>query len=109
MALTKYANVKADRVASGGGSVRVTIADNVGQGNDGTSLSCRKCYIIGDSSNAGNMRVTIGTDCTATTGISVPEFGTHHFVLELDVDDVSKLYFYDSDADDDIVDILYLK
>lgn len=104
--MSKYANRRLDIVPSEGGSVRVTIDDNVGQGNDGTSLPCKKCWIIGDSSNTGNIRVTIGTDCTSTTGIPVPEFGTHHFVLPLEIDDVSSLYFYGS-VDADKVDILY--
>ncbi len=104
--MSKYKNTRLDIVPGQGGSVRVTIDDNVGQGNDGDSLPCKKCWIIADSSNTGNVRVTIGTDCTATTGIPVPEFGTNHFILEIEIDDVSSLYFYDS-VDDDIVDILY--
>lgn len=94
-------------VPSGGGSVRVTIADNVGQGNDGTPLTCKKCWIIGNANNAGDVRLTIGTACTDSTGIPVPEFGTHHFILEIETDDVANLYFYDSDDDDDIIDVLY--
>jgi len=104
--MSKKANTLLNIVPSAGGSVRVTIASNAGQGNGGNSLPCKKCWIVGDSANTGTVRVEIGDACGSTEGIPVPEFGTNHFVLDLEIDDVSKLYFYGS-VDGDKVDILY--
>lgn len=103
---TKYQGTSLDAVPAQGGSFRVTIADNVGRGNDGTSLPCKKCWVIGDSANSGDMRMKIGGVCSSTEGIPVPEFGTHHFILEIEIDDVASLYFY-SGSNGDIIDILY--
>lgn len=112
MSLNKYTNTNLNVVPNSGGSVRVTIATNVGQGNGGTSLPCKKCWLV---ANATDVRVTIGTACTATTGIPVPwamhdtttdKTYSHASVLELEIDDVSSLYFYGS-TDDAVVDILY--
>ena len=107
--MSVYENTSLTRVPASGGSVRVTIVSNVGQGNGGTSLPCKECQLVAASGNAGNMRVRVGTACTATTGIPVPKFGTNHYMLTIPIDDVSSLYFYSSDSDDDIVDILYRK
>lgn len=101
-----YHNTQLDRVPTSGGSVRVAIASNAGQGNGGTSLPCKEVWIIGDSGNSGTIRVKIGEACTATTGIPVPEFGTDHWILRLPIDDVASLYFYGSNNTDN-VDILY--
>ncbi len=108
MALTRYANTRTNLVAGDGGSVRMTISSNVAQGNGGTSLPCRKVYLI---ASAGTVRVTIGTACTSTTGIPLPWLDATNHVspvpLELDIDDVSKLYFYGSGGTETI-DCLYI-
>ena len=111
MANTKFAGARTDIVGTGGGSVRMTVASNVAQGNGGTSLPCRKVWIIAD---AATVRVRIDTACTATTGIPIPwldagddDKGGSWGALEIPIDDVSKLYFYGS-SDGENVDCLYL-
>jgi len=112
MAKTKFANTRLDVVPSEGGAVRVTIASNVGQGNDGTSLPCKKAWLI---SNGTDVRVNIGSAASATVGIPVAwalhdtttdETFSNYSVLELDIDDVSKLYFYGG-TNGKVIDILY--
>jgi hypothetical protein len=105
--MSNLAGSSLNLVSDTGGSVRVTIAANAGQGNGGTSLQCKEVVLVAGSGNSGNMRVTIGAACTSTTGIPVPKFGTNHYVLRFSIDDVAKLYFYSDDAADDVVDILY--
>jgi len=104
--MSKYEGTSLDMVPGTGGSVRMTIASNVAQGNGGTSLPCKKVWLVAD---ANNVRVTIGTACTAITGIPVPYFdttlGSYH-PLELEIDDVSSLYFYGG-TDAKVVDCLY--
>jgi hypothetical protein len=102
-----YANTELGRVPDGGGSVRVTIAANVGQGNGGTSLPCKMCWVVAGSGNSGSARVRIGTACTATTGEPVPKFGTNNYRLWIPIDDVSKIFLYSDDAADDVIDITF--
>ena len=97
-----------------GGSVRVTIAANVGQGNGGTPLPCRKVFITQDASNTGQVRVNVSAAASNTLGIKVPKGATtaangpgEQPPLELNISDVSLLYFY-SGTNGDTVDILYL-
>jgi hypothetical protein len=108
MANTKYVNTDLGIVPSGGGSVRVTLASSVGQGNGGTSLPCKKATMNTDGTD---VRVTVGAACTAITGIQVPqaEQVTNKVCgyLTVEIDDVSKLYFYGTTGK--VIDILYLK
>jgi len=103
---TKFRNTKLDVVPSSGGSVRMTIASTVAQGNDGTSLPCKKVWLIADNKE---VRVTIGTDCTATTGMQLPYIDGDTYKgspLILEIDDVSSLYFYCA-SDGRTIDCLY--
>jgi len=103
---SKYYNKLLNVVPTGGGSIRMTIASNVAQGNDATSLPCKRVWLIAD---ATDVRVTIGTACTATTGIPVPYFDATlgaYTPLMLEIDDVSSLYFYGG-TDAKVVDCLY--
>jgi len=111
---TSYANA-VPRIVSGGGSVRVTCSTKVGQGNGGTSLSCRGCWVSPAIGNTEVVRMNIDAAASATLGIDLQRqyvsgttAGGASTPLWVPVDDVSKLYFYSEDADA-IVDILYLK
>ena len=106
---------------SNGGAVAVTIASKVGQGNDGTSIPCRRVMVQGAVSNASYTMLNINAAATSVLGLAVPNGGvvgttitavisTAPFppALELKLDDVSKLYFWNA-TDGDIVNILYTK
>jgi hypothetical protein len=77
-------------VPNSGGSVRVTIASNAGQGNGGTSLPCKKVWLI---SNGADVRVNLFSACTATTGIPAPLHNAanhgNDLPLELEINDVA--------------------
>ena len=112
MANTKYYNTGTGLVPGEGGAVRVTVASNLGQGNGGTSLPCKKVWLITDGTD---VRVNISTAASATLGIPVPwalhsTTATQAYsswgVLELEIDDVAKLYFYGG-TDGKVVDILW--
>ncbi|MFA5158155.1 MAG: hypothetical protein WC451_03165 [Patescibacteria group bacterium] len=90
------------------GSVRVTIASNVGQGNGGTELPCKMVWMVAASANTGDVRFRVGAVCTAITGEPMPKFGTNNYRIWLPIDDVSKLYFYGS-VDADVVDITFTR
>lgn len=92
--MSKYNNTSLDKVPSQGGSVRMTIASNEAQGNGGTSLPCKKVWLM---ANKKEVRVNISSACTATTGMQLPfiDGSTYKFEpLVLEIDDVSSLYFY---------------
>jgi len=103
---TKYYACDFNRITDSGGSVRVTIASNVGQGNGGTSLPCKGCFVSPASANSGVIRVNIAAAASATVGIQIPDADQGGPVF-LPVDDVSLLYFYGG-TDGDVVDVLYL-
>lgn len=106
-----------ERIRTGGGSVRVTCATNVGQGNGGTSLSCAGCWIQAAIANTEVVKMNIAAAATAILGVDIAR---PHANLVADsysvaaaqpmwvpIDDVSSLYFYSADADA-IIDITYL-
>lgn len=93
------------RVRNGGGSVKVTIVSNAGQGNGGTSLPCAGCWISPRAANSGIVKFNIGVAAGADLGV---EFTKATQPLWVPVDDVAKLYFYGS-SNADVVDIIYLK
>jgi hypothetical protein len=102
--MSKYAGSR-ERIRPGGGAVRVTIASNVGQGNGGTSLPCKGCYLSCPTANTGPIRMNIDTAASATLGIGIGEADLAGLIY-LPIDDVSKLHFY-SGTNGDIIDILY--
>jgi len=92
--MSKFYNKSLDRVPNTGGSVRMTISSNVAQGNDGASLPCKKVWLIADKKE---VRVNIGSACTATTGMQLGYIDGSSYCgspLVLEIDDVSSLYFY---------------
>jgi hypothetical protein len=96
-------NESINKNSYGGGSVRVTIAATIGQGNGGTSLLCTECWASCPAANTGPVRMNISAAASATVGIEVPEAASP---FRIPIDDVSKLYFY-SATNGDIIDILY--
>jgi len=93
---------------SGGGAVRVTLVDNVGQGNDGTSLPCAGCWISCETGATAPCKVNIGAAASAILGVTFDEAATGANPMWIPIDDVSKLYFYSAGATDTI-DIMYIK
>lgn len=84
-----------------GGSQRVQLDTNEGQGPD---QACRFCRIQAYSANTAVVRVRIGTAVTdATTGVEIP---TNPTLTPYSVSNLNLLYFYSADADA-IVDIEY--
>lgn len=103
--MSNYAATSGDLVPDTGGSFRVTIASNVGRGNGGTSLPCKRVYITQTAGNTGQAKVNIGAAASATLGIDIPK-GAAAPPVALLLDDASKLYFY-SGTNGDTVDVLY--
>lgn len=104
--MSKYLNQSLDAVPGMGGSVRMTIASNVAQGNGGTSLACKRVWLIADKKE---VRVNIGAACTAINGISLGYIDGSSYAggyLMLEIDDVSSLYFY-CGSDGRTIDCLY--
>jgi hypothetical protein len=89
-----------------GGSVRVTISSNVGQGNGGTSLPCAGCYVSPASGNTGVIKMNIDVAASATLGIELGDADTGSGPLWIPIDDVASLYFYGA-SDNDVIDITY--
>ena len=116
--MTKYANAQIDRISASGGAVRVTCSGGLGQGNGGTSLPCKGCYVQPAIANTEVVKMNIDLAAGAALGVDLArphindgtdEYGAaaaHPFFVP--IDDVSKLYFYSADANA-IIDILYLK
>lgn len=102
---TGYLGASGSQIRHGGGSVRVTLAANVGRGNGGTSLPCAGCWVSVPSGNTAPTKFNIGAAASATLGVEIAE-GVQ--ALWIPIDDVSQLYFYSGGATD-VVDITYLK
>ena len=104
-------------LGAGGGSVRVTCASNVGQGNGGTALPCAGCWVQPAIANTEVVKMNIDAAASATLGVDLqrPHIndGTDEYgaaaaqPLWVPIDDVAKLYFYSADANA-ILDITYL-
>jgi len=108
MAENKYSNTRANTIASEGGSVRVTIASNVGQGNDGTALPCKGCWVSPASDNTGVIKMNISAAASASLGVELGDADTGGGPMFVPIDDVAKLYFYGA-TNGDVIDITYLK
>ena len=106
MAAVKTTNLNTAQNSYTGGAVRVTCASNVGQGNDGTSLPCRMCWVSAPTANTAPTKVNIDIAASATLGVTICEDDVGQ-PLMIPIDDVSKLYFYSGGATDSI-DIMYV-
>jgi len=105
--MSKFYNSSLDRTPNTGGSVRMTIVGTTAQGNDGTSLPCKRVWLVADNKE---VRVNIGSECAATTGMQLPYIKDGDVYkgvpLMLEIDDVSSLHFYCA-SDDRTIDCLY--
>lgn len=103
-------NIDLTKNSNKGGSVRVTIPATPFQvqANGGTSRPCTECWLMAKAGNSTEVRVQIGADCTATTGIPICQFATNRasVALRLPVRNVNLLYFYGG-TENDVVDILW--
>lgn len=105
------------RICPTGGQVRVTLSGGEGQGNGGTALPCKGCWVQAKDDNTDVVRMAIGTDASDTVGIDLgrPRFYDNSAEagigsvqpLWVPISDVSQLYFYSGHATA-VVDILYL-
>lgn len=106
----KFYNTSLDRVPNTGGSNRITIPATPfqirgGTGTGGaTSVSCKEALLLCPNGSS-DLKVNIGTVCTATTGIKVPEAGVDFMFMRIAIDDLNKLYFIGTEGD--FCDILY--
>jgi len=114
---SKYDGRKATCLARTGGSVRVTCVTNVGQGNDGTGLPCKGCWVSPAIGNTEVVKMNIGIAASATLGIDLQRQYIYDGTTEasssasiplwVPIADVAQLYFYSADANA-IIDITYL-
>jgi len=112
--MSKYAGMQTNRIVPDGSYVRVTLSSGTGQGNDGTSLPCKGCYVQAVDSNTDVVRMNIGAEASDSVGI---DLGRQYVSgttasgacqpLFVPIDDVASLYFFSGDSDA-VVDILYL-
>jgi hypothetical protein len=104
--MSKFYNSSLDRTPNTGGSVRMTIALTIAQGNAGVSLPCKRVWLL---ANRKDVRVKIGETCTATTGMILPYVDGDTYKgnpLMLEIDDISSLHFY-CPANGRTIDCLY--
>lgn len=92
-------------IRSGGGSVRVTIASNVGQA---ASAGCAGFWVSPASGNTGVIKMNIGAAASATLGIELSDADTGGGPLWVPLNDISLVQFYGG-TNGDVIDITYLK
>ena len=103
---TKYDNAKWNRCARTGGVTAVVLsAAGVGQGNDGTSLYCRGCWVHNRVGNS-DIKMSIGTPATAVYGVEIAKSNNGAQPLWVPISDVAQLYFYGTRAN--VIDIVFL-
>ena len=103
---TKYDHKQWGRCARTGGITTVVLsATGVGQGNDGTTLYCRGCWVQSRTGNS-TVKMSIGTAATAVFGVELatPDVGGQP--LWVPVSDVAQIYFYGTRGD--VIDIVHL-
>lgn len=106
MAQSETANFSTAITAREGGAVRVTMSSNVGQGNGGTTLPCRVCWVSATIAATAPTKVNVGAAASQTLGITLCPADVSQ-PLMIPVDDVAKLYFWSAGASD-IVDIMWV-
>lgn len=99
--MSKFYNARLNRTNKGGGSYRVQLATNTGQGSD---QPCKFCRVQAYSANTSVVRIRIDTAVTdATTGVELPG---NPVLTPYTISNLNQLYFYSAQADA-IVDIEY--
>ncbi len=98
--MSKFKNTRLDIVPETGGTVKITLSEGLGQGNDGTSLPCKSCLVKPASANTSDVFVNIGAEADGN------DFPLDAGATPIPTDDINNLYFYSTDADA-IVYILY--
>ena len=113
--MSKYDGRSAVALARTGGSVRVTLSSNDGQGNGGISLPCKGCWVQAVDANTDTVRMNIGAAATDALGVDLARpfiSGTTASgaaqPLWVPISDVSQLYFHSAGDSNAIIDILYL-
>jgi hypothetical protein len=96
-------NFSLDKNSTTGGAVRMTSAGGVSQGNGGTSLPCRFCFVSAPATNTAPTKFNIDAAASAILGAELVEGCT----IKIPIDDVSKLYFFTTGATD-IVDVTWM-
>jgi hypothetical protein len=103
---TKYDNKQWKRCArTGGVTLALMAATGKGQGNGGTALPCRGCWVMNRVGN-GTMKMSIGAEANAVFGVELATADLGAQPLWIPISDVSQLYFYGTAGK--IVDIIYL-
>ena len=87
--MSKYSGMRLDAVSAGGGTQKLTVANNVAQG---TSQACRGVLVVTSSSNA--TYVNIGATADADDFI-LPQ----NVVVPIPVSDCSDIYIYGTNSD----------
>lgn len=90
-----------------GGAVRVTCSSNVGQGNGGTSLPCKMCWVSATIAATAPTKVNIGAAASQTLGVTLCPADVSQPLMIL-IDDVNQLFFWSAGATD-IIDIMHVK
>ncbi len=113
--MSKYDGRLATTLARTGGSVRVTLSSNDGQGNGGTSLPCKGCWVQAADDNSDVVKMNIGAAATAILGVDLARpyiSGTTASgaaqPLWVPISDVSQLYFHSVGDSSAVIDITYL-
>ncbi len=116
--MSKYDGRSASTIARTGGAVRVTLSSNDGQGNGGTSIACKGCWVQAVDSNTDVVRMNIGAAATDILGVDLARAHTNLVAdsygvataqpMWVPISDVAQLYFHSAGDTNAIVDILYL-
>ncbi len=111
--MSKYTGARL-RICRTGGSVKVTLSSGVGQGNGGTSLPCKGCWVQSAIANTEVIKFNLGVAASTDLGVELARqyvsgttAGAAAQPLWIPISDVAELYFYSADTDA-IVDITYL-
>lgn len=104
--MSKYDGTSSTHIArSGGATIALLGASGTGQGNAGTSIACKGCWV---QSRAGNnmVKFSVGTAASVVNGVELLNEEAGGNPLWVPISDVAQLYFYGTTGN--IIDIVYL-